>query len=172
MFRRLLGLLGYEPTRKPEPESVRQLKRMAEQLNEKASRFRTVASRAVLTEQRLEQLETDLVTWERRARVVAGRAELSGDAQRICGRIEGQLQELRGELTLLNADEAHLRALLTSGREEFARLVQATCDLGHDVSGCLLYVDLTRPERVADTELLADDEREFIGRVIDSTGVH
>jgi len=176
VLRRLLSVLGYEPKHPAvAPERIRLLKRLAEQLNEKATRFRTVTSRAVLTEQRLAQLDGDSDAWERRA----ARASLSGDPElvasvaRICGRIEGQLQELRGELVTLQAEEAHLRSLLTDGRKSFAHLLEQARELGDDVSGCLLYIDLSRPEQVPDTELLNDDgERDFVARVIDARGVH
>lgn len=145
---------------------------MAEQLNEKASRFRTVAARAVLLEQRLDQLETDLRAWDRRAKTVGHRPELFADAQRICGRVEGKLQEARAELAEKHADETHLRNLLTEQRKVFANLLEHGRALGWDVSGCLLYVDLTRPDRVADEELLADDGQDFVARVIDAGGLH
>ncbi len=171
MLRRLLSRLGYERRQALEPESVRHLKRLAEQLNEKAGRFRTVAARAVLLEQRIEFLEVDSRAWERRAR--AAQPELAADAARICGRLEGQLQESRAELATLHADEAHLRNLLTSERARFAALLSQARQLGHDVNGCLLYVDLTRPERPVDETLLADDaDREFVARVIDQRGIH
>jgi hypothetical protein len=173
VLRRLLSRLGYEPRGKPEPESVRHLKRLAEQLNEKAARFRTVAARAVMLEQRIEFLETDSRTWEQHARATVGRAELHAEASRVCGRIEGQLHEARAELATLHADEAHLRNLLTSERSRFASLLGQAREFGHNVDGCLLYVDLTRPTCPADESLLADDgDREFVARVINSTGVH
>lgn len=174
VLRRLLARIGYEPRREREPESVRLVKRLAEQLNEKATRFRTVAGRAAMLEQRVGFLETDLKTWERRARAVRERRqlELLLDAERICGRIEGQLQEARAELAVLAADETHLRGLLTDERRRFADLLRETRELGHDVSECLLYVDLIRPEPLADLALCADDDREFVARVIDSSGLH
>lgn len=172
MLRRLLSVLGYEPKRAHEPESVRRLKRLAEQLNEKAARFRTVAGRAVLIDQRIEFLEADLRTWAKRAEAVAAKPLLMIEVARVCGRLEGQLQEARAEIATLMADEAHLRNLLTSGRRDFAVMLAEVRGWGHDVSECLLYVDLTRPERVADTDLLADDDREFVARVIDQSGIH
>jgi hypothetical protein len=174
VLRRLLSRLGYEPKRKAEPERIRLLRRLAEQLNDKAARFRVVVSRAVLLEQRLGQLETDSVTWEARARAAARRGEphLMADVSRICGRIEGQVQESRAELVRLHTDERHLRELLTSGREEFTRLVELARELGDDVSSCLLYIDLTRPQEVPDEDLLLDDGRDFVARVIDGAGVH
>jgi hypothetical protein len=174
VLRRLLSRLGYEPKRKAEPERIRLVKLLAEQLNDKATRFRAVVSRAVLLEQRVEQLETDSVSWEQRARAARSRGDrvLLVDVARICGRIEGQLSESRAELVRLHADEAHLRDLLTSGRAQFADLVEQARDLGDDVSGCLLYIDLTRPEQVPDTDLLIDDGRDFVARVIDGAGVH
>lgn len=172
VLKRLLSRLGYEPRRAAEPVGVLQLRRMAERLNEKASRFRTVSARAVLLEQRLDQLETDLKAWDRRASAVRHQPELHADAQRICGRIEGKLHEARAELAEKHADEAHLRSLLTEQREVFATLLEHARALGWDVSGCLLYVDLTRPERVPDEELLGDDEGDFVGRVIDAGGLH
>lgn len=176
VLRRLLSVLGYEPKqqRPPEPESVRLLKVFAEQLNQKATRYRAVAARAVLLEQRISQLETDSATWEQRAENAAQRGipELTVDVTRICGRIEGQLQETRGELAVMQADEIHLRKLLSDSRHEFAKQLEGARELGHDVSGCLLYIDLTRPECPADEELLADDGRDFVARVIDGPGVH
>jgi hypothetical protein len=157
---------------KPQPESVRHLRRLAEQLNEKATRFRTVAGRAVLLEQRIGFLETDWKSWERRAKGARSNPDLAADAARCLGRVEGQLQEARAELATLHSDEAHLRNLLSSGRSEFAQLIEQARGLGHDVSECLLYVDLTRPECPADEELLADDGDRFVARVIDSTVVH
>lgn len=172
MLRRLLSRLGYEPKHPRDPESVRQLKRLAEQLNEKAARFRTASARAVMLEQRIEFLESDSKTWEMRARTVRGQAELFADVERVCGRLEGQLQEAHAELATLRADEAHLRNLLTDGRGSFARLLEQARSAGYDVSGCLLYVDLTRPECPADETLLADDDRAFLARIIDAGGVH
>lgn len=174
MLRELLTAVAnaLTPTR-PEPESVRQVRRLADQLNEKASRFRAVSARAVLLEQRIGFLETDWKTWDRRVRDVARNPALLASAARCIGRVEGQLQETRGELAMLQADEVALRALLTTGRDDFSRLIDRLRALGHDVSNCLLYVDLTRPECPADEDLLADDaDREFIGRVIDAAGVH
>lgn len=171
MFRRLAAVLGYEPRRRREPESVGHLKRLAEQLNEKATRFREVAGRAALLEQRIEFLETDSVTWERRAARVRG-SELAGDAERICGRLEGQMQEATADLAQLRSEEAFLRNLLTSERRGFAAMVEQARRLGHDVSGCLLFVDLTRPECPADDALIDDTDADFIGRVIDAHGVH
>lgn len=170
VLRRLLSAIGYEPRRRPEPESVRHLKRLAELLNDKAARFRTVAARAVMLEQRIEFLETDSKAWERRAR--QAQPELAADAARICGRLEGQLQESRAELGTLRADEAHLRNLLAAERNRFAALLGEARELGHDVNGCLLYVDLTRPECPSDDTLLADDGRDFVARVIDQRGIH
>lgn len=155
-----------------EPESMRHLKRLAEQLNDKAARFRSVTERAVLLEQRIEFLVADSRTWERRAVAVAGQPELASEVARVCGRLEGQLHSARAELASALADETHLRSLLTTERRRFAELVEQARRLGHDVSECLLYVDLTRPGRVADLGLLADDEREFIARVIDQAGIH
>jgi hypothetical protein len=173
VLRRFLSALGYEPRRKPEPESVRHLKRLAEQLNEKAARFRTVAARAVMLEQRIEFLETDSRTWEQHARATVGRSDLHAEASRVCGRIEGQIRETRAELAALHADESHLRSLLTSERARFASLLGQARELGHEVDGCLLYVDLTRPVCPADETLLADDgDLEFVARVIGSTGIH
>lgn len=173
MLRRLLSRLGYERRKAPEPESVRHLKRLAEQLNEKAGRFRTVAARAVMLEQRIEFLEVDSRTWEQHARAAMGRPELHAEASRVCGRIEGQLQEARAELATLHADEAHLRNLLTTERGRFSALLGQARQLGHDVNGCLLCVDLTRPACPADETLLADDaDREFVARVIDQSGIH
>lgn len=173
MLRRLLARLGYEPKRRAEPERIRLVKRLAEQLNDKATRFRGVVSRAVLLEQRVEQLETDSASWEQRARSARHRdPALSADVARICGRIEGQLSESRAELVRLHADETHLRELLTGGRAQFADLVEQARALGDDVSECLLYIDLTRPEQVPDTDLLIDDGRDFVARVIDGAGVH
>jgi chromosome segregation ATPase len=172
MLRRLLGALGYERKRPPAPpERVRLLRRWSEQLNEKAARYRQVASRLVLTEQRIEQLETDLRTWEKRSGAVAG-TPLAADASRMVGRIEGQLQELRADHAILAGDEQHLRALLTDQRRAFAEQLELCRALGDEVGDCLLYIDLTRPEEVADLDLLADDERDFVGRVIDAGGVH
>lgn len=174
MFSRLLGFLGYERKRPPAPpERLRLLRRWSEQLNEKAGRYRDLASRLVLTEQRLEQLDTDLRTWQRRSRAVAG-TDLATDAARIVGRLEGQLQELRADHATLARDEQHLRALLTDQRAAFAEQLELCRELGDDVSSCLLYIDLTKPEAVPDLELLADDERDrdFVGRVIDASGVH
>lgn len=173
VLRRLFAKFGYEPRQRREPESIRQLRRMAEQLNEKASRFRTVSSRAVLLEQRIAVLETDSVAWERRAEKVTETCdpELAANAARICGRLEGQLQETRAELAVLQNDEAFLRDLLTRERKAFAEHLDLARQLGHDVSGCLLYIDLTRPEQVADIEI-DDEERSFVARVIDGAGVH
>lgn len=175
MLRRLLSRLGYEPKRPAaEPERIRLLKQWAEQLNALATRFRTAAERSVLLEQRIDQLEGDSVRWERRAaaRAAARDPELAADVARICGRIEGQLQESRAELANLLADEKHLRALLTEQRQPFVEQLERCRAFGDDVSGCLLYIDLTRPDRVADLELLADDGRDFVARVIDADGVH
>lgn len=173
MLRRLLmSALGYEPRRAVEPESVRHLKRLAEQLNEKATQFRTVAGRAALLEQRIEFLEVDSRTWEKRAAAVRGRADLAQEAARICGRLEGQLQEARAELATLAADEAALRNLLTDGRRSFADLVERARRQGYKVDDCLLYIDLSRPDCPADDALLADEDRAFVGRVIDAAGVH
>ncbi len=169
MLRRLVRLaLGVSLW---EPASIRGLKRLAEQLNDKASRFRTVAARAVLLEQRIELLEVDSRAWEARAKAVHD-AGLSSEVARVCGRLEGQLQAARTELAALHTDEAHLRSLLTDGRRAFAELVDQARSLGHDVSGCLLYVDLTRPECPADDSLLADEDRAFVARVIDSQVIH
>ncbi len=154
-----------------EPESVRHLKRLAEQLNDKATRFRAVASRAVLLEQRIGFLETESKTWEQRAAAVRGTA-IASDVARICGRMEGQLDEAQAELRALQADETHLRSLLTSGRRSFAEGVEHARSAGYDVSSCLLYVDLTRPECPADETLLGDDDRRFVARVIDGGLVH
>ena len=174
MLRRFLSRLGYEPRKAREPECVRLVRQHAALLNEKATRFRTVSGRIVLLQQRIEQIETDSRTWERRAEVIRGRGdpELVADAERICGRLDGQLQESRAELATLESDEAHLRAILTDGRARFADLIGQCRELGLDVSECLLYIDLTRPDRVADTDLLADDEADFLGRVIDGSRVH
>jgi chromosome segregation ATPase len=172
VLRRLLSALGYEPRRAVEPESVWHLKRLAEQLNEKAARFRTAAARAALLEQRIEFLETDSKTWERKAVAVRGRPELVSEVERICGRLEGQLQEARAELATLCADEAHLRNLLTDGRRSFADLVEQARRHGHKVDDCLLYIDLSRPDVPADDTLLADDDRVFVARIIDAAGVH
>ncbi len=168
VLRRLLSALGIDL---PEPANIRHLKRLAEQLNDKAARFRTVAGRAVMLEQRIEFLETDSRTWEQRARVARG-TEMAADVTRICGRLEGQMQEARTELVKLQSDEQHLRGLLTSGRAAFADLLDQARRLGHDVSGCLLYVDLSRPVCPADESLLADDDRTFVARVVDSVGIH
>jgi septal ring factor EnvC (AmiA/AmiB activator) len=175
MLRRLLSRLGYEPKRPAaEPERIQLLKRWAEQLNEKATRFRTVAERSVLLEQRIDQLDGDLMRWEKRAvaRLATRDPELAADVARICGRIEGQLQESRAELANLHADENHLRTLLTDQRRSFAEQLELCRGLGDDVNGCLLYIDLTRPDRVADLDLLADDELDFVARVIDADGIH
>jgi hypothetical protein len=160
---------------KSDPEGIRHIKQLAEQLNEKATQFRAVVARAVLLKERVELLEQDSRQWEERARIATekGSLELQTDVARICGRIEGRLQEARAELAQRDSDEAHLRNLLTLERKRFADLVEWARRLGHDVSGCLLYIDLSRPERVPDTDLLTDDEgRDFVARVIDSAGVH
>jgi hypothetical protein len=174
VLKRLLARLGYEPRRPVEPEVARYLQRLAEQLNDKAARFRTVVSRAVLLEQRIERLERDSRVWEMRSAAPAALRdpELAADVARICGRMEGQLQEARAELVLLHADELHLRSLLTDGRAKFAVLHERARALGFDVSSCLLYIDLTRPEQVADETLLTDDGSDFVARVVDAGGVH
>ncbi len=152
---------------------MRLLRRFAEQLNEKASRFQAVAGRAALLEQRIGFLEVDLRTWEERSRLVRsrGRPELLVDVARICGRLEGQLQEARAELAIVTSDETHLRNLLTAERKRFADQLEQARALGHDVSSCLLYIDLSRPPVPADLAL-ADDDRDFVARVIDSAVIH
>jgi chromosome segregation ATPase len=156
-----------------DPEGLRHVKRLADQLNEKATQFRDVSSRVVLLEQRIGFLETDWKTWERRMRGAAHEPSLLASVARCLGRVEGQLQEARAEVATLQAEEMALRSLLTHGREEFARLLRRARALGYDVSSCLLYIDLTRPECPADDELLADDaDRDFVARVIDGAGVH
>jgi hypothetical protein len=174
VFRRLLSRLGYEPKRSAaEAGIVSQLQSLAANLNGRAARFRTVSARAVLLEQRLALLEADSEVWERRAARKLNDPELAADRARICGRLEGQLQELRGELVQTQSEEAALRNELTIDRERFMRNLEHARRLGFDVSNCLLYVDLTRPARSVELGDLAEDEgREFVGRVIDSVDVH
>ena len=173
MLRRLLSRLGYEPKQKREPESVRLLKRMAEQLNDAARRFREAAGRAALLEQRVGFLETEEAGWRDRVRSAAERdPELATDAARIFGRVEGQLVAARAELRTHELEERELGLTLTTYRKRFADELERVRGLGHDVSGCLLYVDLSRPGCAADETLLADDDRDFIARVIDSPGLH
>lgn len=173
MFRRLFAALGYEPSKKREPESVRLLKRMAEQLNDNARRFRETAGRVALLEQRVGFLETEGASWAERVRSTTDRdQELAREASRLCGIVEGQLMATRNELRLQLIEEREFRQTLTGGRKRFVDLLEQTRALGHDVSGCLLYIDLSRPDCPADETLLADDDRAFVARVIDNAGLH
>ncbi len=173
MLRRLFAALGYEPSQKREPESVRLLKRMAEQLNDNARRFREAAGAVVMLEQRVGFLETERTGWAERVRSAAERdPELATEAARLYGRIEGQLTATHGELRLKRLDERELRHTLTTFRKRFADAFEELRDLGHDVSECLLYIDLSRPDCPADETLLADEDRAFVARVIDGPGLH
>ena len=173
VLRRLLSRLGYEPKQKREPDSVRELRRMAELLNDNGRRFRETASRVALLEQRVSILETEGKGWaDRVSSTDSWDPALAREAARILGNVEGQLQAARAELLVQRTEETELRKTLTVGRKRFADLFEQTKALGHDVSSCLLYIDLSRPECPADETLLADDDRSFVARVIDRAGLH
>lgn len=172
VFRRLFAALGYEPSQKREPESVRLLKRMAEQLNDNARRFRETAGRVVLLEQRVGFLETEESGWAERVRSASRDPELAREAARISGWVGGQLAAARTELRVQLIEEREFRQTLTSGRKRFSDELEKLRAMGHDVSGCLLYIDLSRPDCPADETLLADEDRSFVARVIDNAGLH
>ena len=169
MLRRLLSRIA-RAIAEPEPEAVRHLRDLARLLNERAARFRDVATRATLLRERVGMLAGDLAAWERRVQATRDDPRFALEATRICGRLEGQLQETNIELGQLESEEAGLRTLLTRQRGDFVRLVERAKALGYDVSECLLYIDLSAPERVADVSVLVEEDRDFVARVIDSSG--
>lgn len=169
MLRRLLSKVA-RALAEPEHEAVRHLRELARRLNECAARFRDVATRAAILRERVAVLAGELTAWQRREAAARDDVRFAVEAARICGRLEGQLQESSVELGQLEAEEASLRALLTRQRADFVRMLEWARKLSLDVSECLLYIDLSAPERVADVSVLADDDRDFVARVIDASG--
>lgn len=153
----------------PEPESVGHLRTLGAQLTEAATALRVTAQRARLLSERVDYLRAESAAWERRIERAweSEDGELIIAAAKMAGRVQGELEAARVELDEKLAAEISMREMLITERSNWFRLLEEAQRLGHDVSGCMTTIDLSRPPPPDDDGLPDDEEREFVGRIID-----
>lgn len=166
----VIRALGFEAV---EPPAIRAIRRFGEQLAQASTELRSTARRAVLLQQRADLLDGERMAWERRVSVarLSGDFDLMAAAAKMAGRVEGQLLAARTELDECLGEEIELRRELLRQRAHWLGLVESAERLGLDVSGCLLTIDLSRPEPPPDPSE-SDGEREFVARLIDRAEVN
>lgn len=152
----------------PESEGEAGARRLGEELAKHATDWKRARAGARAQRELIELLSFEARTWKQRLDVArqSGDRALIEAAARAAGRNDGHLEQARLELDRFTRQELFAHECLDAHRGKFLRMVRDLRAIGRHVDdfGLGAVYDDAGPATV---ELPADDEGEFVARLID-----